>query len=54
MKIIDKNIFEELDINDDTGELNDYEIMQEQLFEVTHKVNELIDVVNKLKGEKKW
>lgn len=44
----DKKI-EKLDIDNDTMVLNGYEIMQEQLFEVSHKVNELIDEINNLK-----
>lgn len=40
---------EKIDIDNDTMVLNGYEIMQEQLFEVTHKVNELIDEINNLK-----
>lgn len=40
---------EKLDIDNDTMVLNGYEIMQEQLFEVAHKVDELIDEINNLK-----
>lgn len=38
-----------LDINTDEMTINGYEILQEQVFEVSNKVNELIDEINNLK-----
>lgn len=42
---------EKLDIDNATMVLNGYEIMEEQLFEVANKVNELIDEINNLKDK---
>lgn len=47
----DKKI-EKIDIDNDKMTLNGYETIPTQLFEVARKVNELIDEVNKLKGDK--
>ena len=38
-----------LDINTDEMTINGYEIIQEQVFELANKVNELIDEINNLK-----
>ena len=43
------NDIEKLDINTDEMTINGYEIIQEQMFEVANKVNELIDEINNLK-----
>ena len=50
VEIIEKpKKIEKIAIDNDTMVLNGYEIIQEQLFEVAHKVNELIDEINNLK-----
>lgn len=41
-----------LDINTDEMTINGYEILQEQVFEVANKVDELIDKINNLNGKK--
>ena len=43
------NDIEKLDINTDEMTINGYEIIQEQVFELANKVNELIDEINNLK-----
>ena len=45
------NDIEKLDINKDEMTINGYEIIQEQVFELANKINNLIDEINNLKDK---